>query len=156
MCRLYLKVITLSDITSADGTYKLPEAKHGSPIQGRSSNLEWPEQGRPPKRAWSLWSQSLSTLEHRGKLIQPLGTWTTLSHQRWETWIDTDTKTLYLQRGGTHSEHHPIMVERKIQTRSANIPWYNLNLPTRTSIGLPPNVVPVTLETEHIELGHLA
>jgi hypothetical protein len=68
MCRLYLKVITLSDITSADGTYILPEAKHGSPIQGRSSNLEWPEQGRPPKRAWSLWSQSLSALEHRGKL----------------------------------------------------------------------------------------
>jgi hypothetical protein len=81
MCRLYLKVITLSDITSADGTYILPEAKCGSPIQGRSSNLEWPEQGRPPKRAWSLWPQSLSTLEYRGKLIQPLGAWTTLSHQ---------------------------------------------------------------------------
>jgi len=72
MCRLYLKVITLSDITSADGTYILQEAKCSSTLQGRSSNLLWPNQERPPKRAWALWIHLLSMLECHGKLIKPL------------------------------------------------------------------------------------
>jgi len=79
-CRLYLKVITLSDITSADGTYILQKVKSGTPIQGLTSNLDWPNQGKPTYRSWMLWRQLLSMLEERGKLIQPLGKWIDSAH----------------------------------------------------------------------------
>jgi hypothetical protein len=79
-CRLYLKVITLSDITSAGGTYILQKAKSGTPIQGLTSNLDWPNQGKPTYRSWMLWRQLLSMLEERGKLIQPLGKWIDSAH----------------------------------------------------------------------------
>jgi len=61
-CCIYLWVITLSDITSADGLYILPAAKMGQAIIGRDSKLEWPKQGRPNKVAWQLWSQQLIIL----------------------------------------------------------------------------------------------
>jgi hypothetical protein len=37
-CCIYLWVITLSDITSADGLYILPAAKMGQAIIGRTEN----------------------------------------------------------------------------------------------------------------------
>ena len=49
MCRLYLQVITISDITSACGKYILPSIKHGQATHGRHSTLEWVIQGKPTK-----------------------------------------------------------------------------------------------------------
>jgi len=44
-CQLFLQVMTLSDVVSANGKYILPEVKLGEPPHGRSSTLQWPLQG---------------------------------------------------------------------------------------------------------------
>jgi hypothetical protein len=61
-CRLYLQVITVSDITSACGAYILPEIKEGK-LNGRRSTLKWPIQGHPTKTDWTIWSNHLTFLE---------------------------------------------------------------------------------------------
>ena len=48
-CRIYLKVLTLSDITSADGNYILSSVKRGEVIQECNSALIWPVQEKPGK-----------------------------------------------------------------------------------------------------------
>jgi hypothetical protein len=94
-CRVYLQAITLSDITSADGTYILPEAKQGGHIPYRTSRLDWPLQGRPLPADWRLWRNSLAYLENKGKLAQPLGDWISSSHQHWTLTYDLRQAKLY-------------------------------------------------------------
>jgi hypothetical protein len=55
-CRVYLQLILVSDIATADGRKLLPEVKQGSIPDWRSS-LKWPHQGRPSKTDWNVWSQ---------------------------------------------------------------------------------------------------
>jgi hypothetical protein len=94
-CRIYLQVITIADITSADGTYILPEVKLGQHPSGRKSTLQWPYQGRPAASDWITWRNSLLLLENRGKLAQPLGDWTMQPHQIWHTFLDITTSIAY-------------------------------------------------------------
>jgi hypothetical protein len=98
-CRQYLQVITLSNITSADGTYIIPEAKAGLPIQFRTSFLQWPVQGRPNTQSWALWRRELSYLEERGKLSKPLGRHISSYHQTWESHFDPSTQPHFTYRG---------------------------------------------------------
>lgn len=58
-CRLYLQVILLSDITSADGKHVLHTVQSGFRPKDRSSNLHWPRQEKPPEVAWDLWRTAL-------------------------------------------------------------------------------------------------
>ncbi len=66
------QVITISDITSADGTYILPEVKLGQPPIGRKSTLEWPQQGKSSIFDWNAWRNKLLLLEYRGKFAREL------------------------------------------------------------------------------------
>eukprot|EP00957_Ditylum_brightwellii_P067964 5160115-Ditylum_brightwellii.AAC.1 len=55
-CRMYLKVMFVSNIVAADGRQILPE--YMTNIQERQyyqSNLMWPYQEDPGKEAWALW-----------------------------------------------------------------------------------------------------
>jgi hypothetical protein len=72
-CRLYLQVITLADITSADGKEIMPGVKKGQRLDEQTSRLEWPHQERPSNQDWNLWRISLSTLESKNLLTRPLG-----------------------------------------------------------------------------------
>jgi len=81
-CRLYLQVITLSDIVSSDGTRIITDIFHGIPLTERTSTLKWPNQQRPPPKAWALWSSALKPLQPRDTLLTPLGPWfSNASHQ---------------------------------------------------------------------------
>jgi len=62
-CRLYLQVITLVDITSADGTSIISDVFHGIPLQDRRSKLTWPCQQWPPHKDWELWRSALQPLQ---------------------------------------------------------------------------------------------
>jgi len=81
-CRVYLQLILVSDIATADGRKLLPEVKQGSIPDWRSS-LKWPHQGRPSKTDWNVWSQLLETGNH---LIRPLGRWDSCTHQEWDSY----------------------------------------------------------------------
>lgn len=94
-CRLYLQVITLADIVSADGRRILPEAKVGLGVPNCTSNLEWPKQGKPGKVSWQQWSHHLSFLETVGKLTTPLGKWVKTHHQQWQLWAEPSSTVTY-------------------------------------------------------------
>ena len=51
-CRLYLQVLLVSDIATADGHQLLPEVKSGS-IPDRISSLKWPSHGRQSTSDWT-------------------------------------------------------------------------------------------------------
>jgi hypothetical protein len=94
-CRLYLQVLFLSDLTSADGTVIIPACKQGQRLVDRISDLNWPIQERPPPAAWTLWKQAVAHFENNDRLLIPLRTWTSHSHQKWRWFSEVSTKHLY-------------------------------------------------------------
>jgi hypothetical protein len=71
-CCLFLQVITISDITTADGNLILPEVLEGASIPYRSSVLSWPRQNCPHHNAWRKWNNFLQHIHRNGTLITPL------------------------------------------------------------------------------------
>ncbi len=53
-CRLYLQVLTISDITTADGRHILPTIMEGFRDETRISILLWPTSMQP--KNWSAWN----------------------------------------------------------------------------------------------------
>jgi hypothetical protein len=94
-CRIFLQVITLSDICTADGKRILALVKRGVPITSRTSQLLWPAQGNPSRGDWGIWRKCLSFFETIGKLTQPLGSWCTPSHQKWNCFFHPPTGDVY-------------------------------------------------------------
>jgi hypothetical protein len=95
-CRLYLQVITLTDIVSADGTCIIPDILAGIPLSDRRSSLKWPNQQRPPAKDWAVWLSALRSLQPRNKLVTPLGNWLVSNfHQSWFWFRDPLLPFLY-------------------------------------------------------------
>jgi hypothetical protein len=66
-CRIYLKVLWVSDICTADGAYIDWYATKGEANPTKSARWEWPVQGRPPRNAWDCWYKGLLTLGSRNR-----------------------------------------------------------------------------------------
>lgn len=62
-CQIYLQVLTLTDICSADGTHIAIPIYKGLQLIDRKSKLNWPEQQCPSTAAWKLWKVALLRLE---------------------------------------------------------------------------------------------
>ena len=58
-CRLYLQVIYLSDIVSADGKTMLKWASHATNEKKDRSTLVWPYQQCPTTEEWNTWKMTL-------------------------------------------------------------------------------------------------
>jgi hypothetical protein len=80
MCRLYLRVETLSDIATADGRYIERWALEGRKEANPITYHEWPNQGEPGRQAWMQWRQALQQSFCGGHLahglLHTLGAWT--------------------------------------------------------------------------------
>ena len=59
ICRQYLKVINLSDITNAAGNKIIPEYFHR---QVHSSQLNWPHYEKPPQKVWVIWRKYIQQI----------------------------------------------------------------------------------------------
>jgi hypothetical protein len=126
-CRLFLQVILLSDIATADGQQILSTIRRGHKPIDRVSELHWPRQENPPELAWALWRIALEHLSTNYKLHKPLGDWLRAPHQRWKWYKDITSDDIYLQ-----SENHTWLMHRPVssplpvtrQTRQTRI-WYN-------------------------------
>ena len=89
LCRLYLQVTSLSEVTNGRGTFILQERK-----PRKSNQYKWPVQGDPTTAMWKEWDIALQrcfgndTLE----LNQPLGPWdcTEEEYYKWEWFVGTD------------------------------------------------------------------
>ena len=123
-CRIYLKVITLSDITTADSTRIIPSVKKGYQIPARISTLMWPNQGKPNSAEWKIWEASLSHFESRGKLLRPLGRWLHHSHQIWQQTIHLGTGIIYDQQTDPPKQYQPIVRSTR-SLRSGQ--WYDFH-----------------------------
>jgi hypothetical protein len=100
-CRKYLRVLTLADITTADGTKLLPSIWQGTPPPQTWHKYEWPR--RPPSLSsahWRLWREALSSSclipsANNHLLANRLGRWLVDPSQHWNWLYHRPTKTLY-------------------------------------------------------------
>ena len=87
MCRMYLNVQTLADVSNAAGNMIIKEYMEGERI--RQSKLKWPNQENPPRRAWKVWKRLLALFTTGGHNIlkeeYKMGRWMK-THQEWE-WL---------------------------------------------------------------------
>ena len=79
-CRIALQILTLSDMTTIDGTKILPNILSGK--QYRHSNITWPTQ-EIPIHWWSTWDKYITSYITPYINLHRLGEWTSPSHQRW-------------------------------------------------------------------------
>ena len=98
-CRMYLQVISLSDMCTADGKYLTYDAYHGN-ISTRPRLAGWPR--RPPQLPashWTLWKQALgqcilaSTTDR--KLLHPVGNWLPVATTHWKWYFSPQEQRLY-------------------------------------------------------------
>ncbi len=148
-CRLYLQVYSLTDITSADGRIIVPHYKVGIMSQDRKSNLRWPTQQRPGKKAWTLWQQALQHMENNGILARPLGGWLQYPHQTWHWYMDPTSSILHHNHDESWYQIKPLGPTNRRTTRQQAKHFYQMN--QRRSCG-PPNasLLPATVQNDHI------
>jgi len=60
-CRIYLKVIHLSYITTGDGRYISKAAYNGEITKWSTAQYEWPNQGRPGSQDWVEWRWAINS-----------------------------------------------------------------------------------------------
>ena len=144
LCRLYLQVITLTDITTSSGREININFWKGN-RSSRTSNLKWPRQIRPSQQCWTILRRTLhlqfteSPKSNRLNQGHHLYNWLPHSplHQQWPTFIDPSTLLLYSRHPGSPN------------TYSIHIPRHRFS---HTSSGtstplLPINSVPITVSS---------
>jgi hypothetical protein len=120
-CRVYLQVLTLTGITSADGKQLIIPTLSGHTLTDRRSNLQWPVQQRPPPSEWALWSSAMRHLHIQGSLIKPLTSWLSEPHQSWFWYMDPITSALYYTPGNDiWLKHVPVENNLSRRTRSSS------------------------------------
>ena len=106
-CRIYCKVISLSDVTDGWGKHLLLQAMP-KPVQFRHLyRYCWPEQGKPTQAEWDLWLKALqAAFVSTGRALRkPLGHWNKDYVQQstsWEFYVHHDS--LYQQTDGRWSK----------------------------------------------------
>jgi hypothetical protein len=103
-CRLYLKVMTLSDIVNGNGT----QLRHGV-LKGQLMELEslqyiWPRQERPGVTSWRLWRKAIKRVFMRqvGLHLNPdfvLGSWNNGRRTQWNWFFARNTQKVYQRVG---------------------------------------------------------
>jgi hypothetical protein len=144
-CRLYLHIIYLSDIVSADGTIIIPDCKEGRRLTDKTSTLNW-QFRQPPRAAWTLWHQALGHFETYNRLLIPLRHWANTTHQRWKWYAEIGTSTVFHEvTPGDWKEDKPLQQHNSQRsTRQTTRHQYDIRRPTQ-STRIPQNLVPVTL-----------
>jgi len=101
-CRIFLKAITIADITSADGRKIRKTAWEGRTNEdeylGRH-DLNWQQQCKPSPTDWQHWRSAIKTLliplTATKYLRTPLGEWCEHERHKWKWFLDTATDTLW-------------------------------------------------------------
>ena len=136
-CRLYLRVTTLADITTAKGDAIDPGMFHGLDTAVNVNNRWYHvHQKRPGPKAWACWRKACRLFAYNDKkLMGPLGNWTVApgtTRRHYQFWFDpTMPQWLYRQRvDGTFTSHSKMRMD------------YD-QIPTAANVVLPERAVPV-------------
>jgi hypothetical protein len=153
-CRLFLKVLWLSELTTADGIFL--ERQSLLPPFSISCHRRYifPTQGYPSREAWATWQRALRKLcqnDQSFRLKERLGRWIDRDSIRW--WYDQRTQRLY------DSAVTPIkkfQLTRRTSTRSSTSLFSEMG----SVHNLPPQAQPATVQLNHCTrltgLGSLA
>jgi len=98
-CRMYLRVITISDVVDGDGTHLCPMAIEGQRDEGKTSKFKWPSTKKTNISAWYVWKdalkQTLCISSTHTKLLTTLGVWANTAHHEWHWHHHEGTGYLY-------------------------------------------------------------
>ncbi len=146
-CRLYLQVLSLTDICSADGREIAVPIYEGQKLSDKRSQSTWPEQQRPGKEAWMSWRAALECLSASSISQRPLGKWLSQPHQQWFWYMDPHTSVLFHHPNKEDWYNHtPLSRSSGRSTQRNNTPFYDI---TSSNNSLPPNnLLSVTLSTK--------
>jgi hypothetical protein len=106
-CRLYLQVVTISDVATARGDKLDPYMLRGVVNHSTSSVTKWHafHQERPPESAWKLWRQANRLWSDQdGTLKQKLDPWTVplnTARRHWQAYCNCDQSMLYFRQSTT-------------------------------------------------------
>jgi hypothetical protein len=150
-CRLHLQVVTISDITKANGTHIDKCMRKGYPsLLSSTTKHHHFNQPRPTSNSpWSAWSRAVSLFctQQKDVLDQPLGTWlmdANLLRRTWSAYTHRPLDKLYRPSPDGFQLHHRDFNGYSLEP-DPNIP------PTNT---LPPNCVPTDIEmSDHVWLS---
>ena len=146
-CRMYLKVITLSDITNSTGKALCKYAQKGEEHPDRFSTKHWPTQHNLHPKYWQQWRAAIKEAfctAGTQKLKKKLGKWYT-SHpqsQIWDTFADPLTGDLICT---TEDEHHTIYTRFPVQKIGAKL-YYSKT--TGNATEKPPQLIRISLHSQ--------
>lgn len=105
-CRLFLKVMTLSDITNGTGTQLRHGVLQGTMMELNTTQYLWPRQDRPGITSWRLWRKAMKTvfmrqvgLHLKQELI--LGEWNDGKSSQWNWFLVRNTQRVYQRARNT-------------------------------------------------------
>jgi hypothetical protein len=138
-CRLYLRVIYISDLANGAGTAIHPHALSNN-YRDYVGQTKWtfPRQEMPPHKSWKTWKQVIRSIYLRSKtgrltdlrLTRPLGAWTNDGHTQWK-WLVSPTERLAYKRDATDELDAFPMIRNKLQSRTPSMHLeYGNELPT--------------------------
>ncbi len=109
-CRLYLQVLTTSDMCNATGDRLAPGIRHGEHLWSQSkSNIQEIHQERPHEASWTIWRRFLNTFSNfHGFLYRPLGDWLQPPPQLRRSWpflYSPSSDSLYVRSGDLYDIH---------------------------------------------------
>jgi hypothetical protein len=114
-CRMYLQITMISEMATADGTYLLHDFLHGKYTkeelnERRETGLQWPNQDRPDKTAWKIWTLALqkTICTQSGKLKETLGKWNHDNNKVWNSVLSSETGKLYTRQPNNTWKQHEI------------------------------------------------
>ena len=133
-CRLYLKAITLSDITTFDGAY-IPDSVYRVAKPYRDSSISFPKQKRPSKAARHEWQYLIRFVsDTNGKLHTPLGKWIRSPYQHFPVFMGPDKHKLFKRVNRVWERYVLLSGTRNIYTGTGD---YSNHLPIhRTPINV--------------------
>ena len=105
ICRIYLQVISVCDVSTGDGRKISSCMWEGHREASRSRNLEWVIQGEPTPTDWTAWRRALTITLCSGedtRLSTPLGFWLNDADRILTEWLwfwDPQDKNLYKKYG---------------------------------------------------------
>ena len=98
MCRMFLKVLVFSDLTTREGT-EISGYIYNVATSEETSWLQFPYQAPPPEEARTHWQYFLRHITGGGNLLTPLGEWIENPYQQYRTVLDITTRLLYKEVG---------------------------------------------------------
>ncbi len=137
---LFLQVATVADVATADGCYIKEEFYIGQQCKSRMSRWSWPRQPIVTHYQINLWkracrmlliqqSDSSRLVPLSPRLLVPLGAWTDVPNQIWDTHYDPQRECLLMQaQGSAGNIYYASAIAGRTREGQNGFPWIQSRL----------------------------